>query len=108
MSLKDCDNTPGPLCHRIAGRTITDVDAADANNDESAMTGEPDKDARADTQDIVTRRLSPAARRAAEEARQRRENTAAPGPRAAEIGGRAGPDPVRYGDWETKGIASDF
>jgi hypothetical protein len=22
--------------------------------------------------------------------------------------GRDGPDPVRYGDWEVKGIASDF
>ena len=104
MSLKDCDNTPGPLCHRIAGRTITDVDAADANNGKSAMTGEADKDA----PNTATPRPSPAARRAAEEARQRRQNAAAPGPRAAEIDGRAGPDPVRYGDWETKGIASDF
>lgn len=25
-----------------------------------------------------------------------------------EIGGREGPDPVRYGDWENKGITSDF
>ena len=25
-----------------------------------------------------------------------------------EIGGRDGPDPARYGDWENKGIASDF
>ncbi len=25
-----------------------------------------------------------------------------------EIGGREGPDPIRYGDWENKGIASDF
>lgn len=25
-----------------------------------------------------------------------------------ELGGRDGPDPVRYGDWENKGIASDF
>ena len=25
-----------------------------------------------------------------------------------EINGRDGPDPVRYGDWEVKGIASDF
>ena len=25
-----------------------------------------------------------------------------------EIGGRKGPEPTRYGDWETKGIASDF
>lgn len=25
-----------------------------------------------------------------------------------EIGGRDGPEPTRYGDWENKGIASDF
>ena len=25
-----------------------------------------------------------------------------------EIGGRSGPDPTRYGDWECKGIARDF
>ncbi|UWR35066.1 DUF1674 domain-containing protein [Sulfitobacter sp. W027] len=26
----------------------------------------------------------------------------------AELGGRDGPEPVRYGDWEKKGIAVDF
>jgi len=25
-----------------------------------------------------------------------------------EIGGRDGPEPTRYGDWEVKGIVSDF
>ncbi|MGB0901665.1 DUF1674 domain-containing protein [Halocynthiibacter sp.] len=25
-----------------------------------------------------------------------------------ELGGRDGPEPVRYGDWEKKGIAVDF
>ena len=25
-----------------------------------------------------------------------------------EVRGRDGPEPVRYGDWEVKGIASDF
>jgi hypothetical protein len=25
-----------------------------------------------------------------------------------EVGGRDGPDPVRYGDWEKGGIAVDF
>lgn len=25
-----------------------------------------------------------------------------------EVGGRAGPEPTRYGDWENNGIASDF
>ncbi|MGD9968521.1 MAG: DUF1674 domain-containing protein [Hyphomonadaceae bacterium] len=27
---------------------------------------------------------------------------------AKEIGGPSGPDPTRFGDWERKGIASDF
>jgi hypothetical protein len=27
---------------------------------------------------------------------------------APEFGGRKGPDPVRYGDWEKSGIAVDF
>ncbi|HHB80361.1 MAG TPA: DUF1674 domain-containing protein, partial [Aliiroseovarius sp.] len=25
-----------------------------------------------------------------------------------ELGGRDGPEPVRYGDWEKKGLAIDF
>lgn len=55
------------------------------------------------------RELSPAARRALAEAEERRrlagERSAG---QAAELGGRSGPDPVRYGDWENGGIASDF
>ncbi len=27
---------------------------------------------------------------------------------AKELGGRDGPEPTRYGDWERKGIVSDF
>jgi hypothetical protein len=55
------------------------------------------------------RNISPAAKRALAEAEARREaarNRQADQPR--EIGGRDGPDPARYGDWEVKGIASDF
>ncbi|WP_262692557.1 DUF1674 domain-containing protein [Kordiimonas aestuarii] len=29
-------------------------------------------------------------------------------PQPKEIGGRAGPEPTRYGDWEKNGIISDF
>jgi len=55
------------------------------------------------------RRLTPAARRALAEAEARRQaEKAAAERRATEIGGRDGPDPVRYGDWEKGGIASDF
>jgi hypothetical protein len=39
-------------------------------------------------------------------------NTPVPKPepivREPESGGRDGPDPTRYGDWENKGIAVDF
>jgi hypothetical protein len=55
--------------------------------------------------------LSPAAQRALEEAAQRRLAIDA---RAAELAkqkehqGRGGLEPVRYEDWEVKGLASDF
>ena len=51
---------------------------------------------------------SPAARRAlAEAAARRAEREPFPNP-SKELHGRGGLDPVRYGDWEVKGIASDF
>lgn len=51
--------------------------------------------------------LTPAARRALEEAAARR---AAGPPRdlPPEEGGPSGLEPTRYGDWERKGLASDF
>jgi hypothetical protein len=51
--------------------------------------------------------LSAAAARALAEAEQRRAGTQKV-ERPAEVNGRKGPEPTRYGDWETKGIASDF
>ena len=51
--------------------------------------------------------LPPEAQRALEEADARR-NAAAEKPLPKELGGRDGPEPVRYGDWERKGIAIDF
>ncbi|MDQ0512437.1 DUF1674 domain-containing protein [Ancylobacter amanitiformis] len=56
---------------------------------------------------IPRRALSPAAERALAEAAARRA-AAAPVQAPTEIDGRDGPEPVRYGDWEVKGIASDF
>lgn len=54
-----------------------------------------------------TRDLPPAARRALAEAEARRAaNSKVELP--PELGGRDGPEPVRYGDWEKKGIAVDF
>ena len=55
--------------------------------------------------------VTPAAARALAEAEARRRAEKAkvdPGTEAEEVGGRGGPDPVRYGDWEKGGIASDF
>ncbi len=53
--------------------------------------------------------LSPAARRALEEAEQRRAGYMAREARLPkEIGGRKGLEPGRYGDWEVKGLTSDF
>jgi len=53
--------------------------------------------------------LSPAARRALEEAEARRRAEAeAQAAAAAERGGPRGPEPTRFGDWERKGIAVDF
>ncbi len=55
--------------------------------------------------------LTPAARRALAEAAERRAEIDA---RAAEIAkqtekrGRGGLEPVRYTDWEVKGLATDF
>ena len=53
------------------------------------------------------KKLSAAAKRALAEAEQRRR-MADETKKAREIGGREGPEPTRYGDWEKKGIASDF
>lgn len=53
--------------------------------------------------------LPAAAQRALAEAEERRRAAAAAAkPRPKELGGRDGPEPVRYGDWERKGIAVDF
>lgn len=62
-------------------------------------------------QEAIIRRRKAAAERALEEAAERRraqlqresELTA-----TRELNGRDGPEPVRFGDWEVKGIATDF
>ena len=53
--------------------------------------------------------LTPAARRALAEAEERRAAAArAAQARPPEVEGPKGLEPTRYGDWERKGIASDF
>ena len=68
--------------------------------------------AAARAQDTARRRLEdlpPAAQRALKEAAERRQAyEAAEKAMAKELGGRGGKEPVRYGDWEIKGLAIDF
>ena len=56
--------------------------------------------------------LPPAAQRALAEAEERREKAklaqGTAGTRPKELNGPKGLEPTRYGDWENKGIASDF
>ena len=73
------------------------------------MTEESAKPATPETPEPEKRPLTPAAQRALAEAEERRRlaaEQAAAQPK--ELGGRDGPDPVRYGDWEKGGIISDF
>nr|WP_246753912.1 DUF1674 domain-containing protein [Jiella flava] len=56
--------------------------------------------------------MTPAARRALAEVEERRRQRSAETVHACnrpkEVAGRAGPEPIRYGDWEKNGIISDF
>ena len=62
-----------------------------------------------DSPDPDRKTLPPAAQRALAEAEARREQAGKDAkPLPPELGGRDGPEPVRYGDWEKKGIAIDF
>lgn len=85
-----------PAPSRSEARTMTDETRDHSPDVPGAAPGKP---------------LSPAARRALEEAAARRAEIDA---RAAEIAaekevhGRGGLEPVRYSDWEIKGLASDF
>jgi hypothetical protein len=67
----------------------------------------PEDDLPADEQP-VPRVLTPAAQRAWAEAEARRKLKVAEADRPREVGGREGPEPTRFGDWEKGGIASDF
>lgn len=72
------------------------------------MAEEDTPQAGADAEALPPRKeMTPAARRALAEAEARRASEV-PAPRPKEIGGPKGPEPVRYGDWEVKGRASDF
>ena len=71
------------------------------------MTGDPSRPA---TASVPERKpLTQAAKRALAEAEARRLAAEANAkPAAKEFQGPKGPEPTRFGDWENKGIASDF
>jgi hypothetical protein len=54
------------------------------------------------------RPLTPEARLALEEAEARRRQREGVQAHPKEVGGRDGPEPTRFGDWEKGGITSDF
>ncbi|MGB8363592.1 MAG: DUF1674 domain-containing protein [Rhizomicrobium sp.] len=56
----------------------------------------------------IAQRIREAGERAKAEAEARRAAEAAKNPLPSEIGGRKGPEPTRYGDWEKNGLISDF
>jgi hypothetical protein len=66
-------------------------------------------DGRPDEKSVAARKnLSAEAQRALAEAEERRRQAGPAPKRPPEFLGPSGPEPVRYGDWERKGIASDF
>jgi hypothetical protein len=56
----------------------------------------------------IAARIREAGGRARAEAEARRKAAPPPEPLPEELHGRKGPEPTRYGDWEKKGIISDF
>ena len=77
---------------------------AEAQRVKQPMTGQSKR------QRQIAERIREAGLRAKAEAEARRSQAEAhpapPGPK--EIGGPKGPEPTRYGDWERKGLVSDF
>ena len=67
----------------------------------------PAKKTKRATKAEIAARIREAGERAQVEAEARRRNELAAS-RPKEIGGQKGPEPTRYGDWEKKGIVSDF
>lgn len=73
------------------------------------MTDKSDTPAGETKSEIRAKALPPAAKRALAEAEARRKRQALEDNELdKESGGRDGPEPTRYGDWEKKGILSDF
>ena len=82
------------------------IERNETMNDRTQPTA-PTRDAAADA--ATGKSLSEPAKRALAEAEDRRRAyREAEAAMPKEVGGRGGKEPVRYGDWEIKGLASDF
>jgi hypothetical protein len=74
-------------------------------------TSAPEPASEKTSKEVLKKVLPPAAQRALAEAEARRAAAAAEAKtvtHAKELQGPDGPEPTRFGDWERKGIASDF
>ena len=91
------DTSQGPAsANKVPG---TDAGANFSQNSSTDPAGEPER---------ASKPLSEAAKRALAEAEERRAKAKKDAELPPEEGGRGGKEPVRYGDWEVKGIATDF
>ena len=101
----NCENRSGDLTR---AQYLYAESTRHSNSWYSTMTDDPSASAK--TASVAERKpLTPAAQRALAEAEARRQAAEANAKSAAkEFQGPKGPEPTRYGDWETKGIASDF
>lgn len=96
-------SSPDPVPAAVPGAADTAADRARSATP-AMPSGEAPANAGADGKP-----LTPAAERAlAEAAARRTEIDRKTTERPTELNGRGGLEPVRYGDWEVKGIASDF
>lgn len=89
-------------------RSDTNTNPTGNGSDAANSVGADGVPKQADTEPLAPSTLTPQAQRALAEAEERRKVAHNGTPAPPEVGGRAGPDPVRYGDWEKGGIASDF
>ena len=100
------------MCNMTVATKSTPKEARALLRD-TASAGVPEPQNEAKTAESVRERRREAARRALAEAQERILERRSSPLQVDEAGkherfGRGGLDPVRYGDWEVKGIATDF
>jgi hypothetical protein len=97
----------------LATSSLRGIDLRDTRRESFAMPENNAPEKSSPSEPASRKPLTPAAQRALAEAEARRKTAEENAPQNAaarpkEFQGPKGPEPTRYGDWETKGIASDF